>query len=463
MTVDMFLRALRARALIVTVCALIGLLGGVAVFLLAPKTYTSEAQLVVEVDADVDQGAFDVSTFIQSQLPTYMEIAQATSTVEEIRDAMGESAPEDLSGHLSYTIPEGANVIAISGTGSTPEQAKDIADAAADELTSVLAPRNLGSEGLDVVLLQEGTSPASSTSPDPVIVLPMGLAIGLLAGVLLALVLTTRDPYARTLGDVRDVAQAPVLGVLPQAPQRKMREEAAKDYVPTTFAGLFSRLGSNGKSQTARLLTVASVDPEVGAAWLAWGIVRTASASGLRCAIVATRSAPLEDWNRARHLDGDDDRAVRVVDVGRSGFDGVLTTDALEREVRGLVGTFDLVVFVADSLADDPDNRAYLELSARVLLGCSVRPTKASLVTARELSHAGDAQVAGVVMVDPENISMHPGSTSRRYNNSERSSQRSMSSTNLPQPTEPIPMISRGDSGVPTPWHVRNSQKDSEA
>lgn len=449
MTVDMFLRALRGRARVVILCALVGVLGAAAVMLVAPKTYTSTAELVVEVDPDADTSSYDPSTTVVGQLPTYLEVARSASTVDAISEELGGQTPVNLEALLSYDVPEGTSVIEISGRNSTSQGAKLVADAAATTLTDLLASDQYGAPRLSVQPLQEGTTPTSATSPDPFVVLPMGLAIGLLVGILAALVLTIRDPYARSLGDVRDAAQAPVLGILPQAPNRKFRAEAAKDYLPSTFAGLFSRLGSIGKSKAARLLTVASVDPEVGAAWLAWGIVRTASASGLRCAIVATHSAPLHDWNRARHLDSEDDRAVRVVDVGRSGFDGVLTTDTLDREVRGLLSTFDLVVFVADNLADDPDNRAYLEASARVLLGCGPRPTKTSLVTARELAHAGDAQITGVVMVDPENIDMHPGSTSRRYHNPDRLAQRHLPRGNSPEPTEPVPMVPRRPSTTP--------------
>lgn len=449
MTVDMFLRALRGRARVVLMCALVGVLAAVGVMLVAPKTFTSTSELVVEVDPDADTTSFDPSATIVGQVPTYLEVARSASTVDAIGEELGGGAPDELESRLSYEVPEGTSVIEISGVGNSPEEAKAIADAAATVLTGLLAQDEFGAPGLAVQPLQEGTSPVSPASPDPLVVLPLGLALGLLVGVLAALVLTIRDPYARSLGDIRDAVQAPVLGLLPQSSNRKTREEAAKDHLPTSFAGLFARLGTYGKSRAARLLTVASVDPDVSATWLAWGIVRTASASGLRCAVIATRSAPLHDWNRARHLDSDDDRAVRVVDVGRSGFDGVLTPEALDREVRSLLPTFDLVVFVAENLADDPDNRAYLEASARVLLACGPRPTKGSLATARDLAHAGDAQVAGVVMVDPEAVDPHPGSTSRRYNNVERSQESHARRRSLPSPTEPVPMVPGRPSHIP--------------
>lgn len=203
-------------------------------------------------------------------------------------------------------------------------------------------------------------------SPKPVVVLMLGLAGGLLSGVLAALLLERRDHGFRTAAEVMASADKRCLGMVPELPRgdiarggasnsarRAMFEEAVK--------GIGASIGLFSKGHEGRVVLVTSALPGEGKSTLCKALADVLVQSGLRVLLLdgtsgGFRAAPLQ---LADDMAPPDRPALLVVREGRSLSSGQDTNGRgnLEAFIGDARKRFDVilleggpVMLVADSL-----------------------------------------------------------------------------------------------------------------
>jgi capsular polysaccharide biosynthesis protein len=243
MTTAALWRTLRERWWLLAAGAVIGLIGGLIVNAALPHSYESKGQILVEADAAQ-------AAEVTQSLPTYLELATADSTVTKISKLMGEPmTAADVASSVSVTSPENTSIIEVTAEDEDPATAQKLSSAAATALSE-----NIGDgkdKGVSATVVLKPAVPSSPSSPNPMIIAPVGVVVGLLAGLVAALVLNGRDRRPRRIDDAVDAAEAPVLAVLGSS-DHGLAAEAAEEGRPRTMQGLAGAIHGLGAPPGAR-------------------------------------------------------------------------------------------------------------------------------------------------------------------------------------------------------------------
>ncbi|WP_405609197.1 hypothetical protein [Streptomyces sp. NBC_00076] len=262
---DQLRRLLRHRVLI-TLGILLGLLGGLALSVQRAHTYTATSEVLVRSTTD-PFGAVGVSADNQVSMSTEQRIAGSAAVAHQAARLLGR--PDHQAGTLGVRVrvsnPNKSQVLRFEFTARAPQRAARGANAfaqayladrkirnnatvqratraleqqiavlnqrlAQDQLERatakpaaqnqlynlqkrVLDIRSRDTDGGDIV--RAAQAPALPVGPGLRTLLALGLACGLLLGIVLAWVRSALDTRVRSVGEVRAALRAPVLGILP--------------------------------------------------------------------------------------------------------------------------------------------------------------------------------------------------------------------------------------------------------
>lgn len=184
--------AARRRIGLVLAATVAGLVAGVGLVVASSATYTSSVQLYASVAPEVAAGrnVFTSINFIEGRATTYASLVGNSSFEDAVAETIGASDPIDLA---AVVDPETA-LLRISAEASSAELAQQAATAAADQLVAVgppldsvvlddAAPGTPAAASVSLAVSDPATLPGSPSSP----VVPLFLAVGLLAGLGLGL------------------------------------------------------------------------------------------------------------------------------------------------------------------------------------------------------------------------------------------------------------------------------------
>lgn len=135
-----YLRVLRRGWRPILVWLLLGLLGGAAVFLTAPRTYAATASvLVTDTGATQTTAVGERTTGGDVNLDTEAQLLKSADVVDRALDATGDEFDASTIGsHVTVQVPANTTVLDITFTAGSPAQAQKGADAFA---TAYLANR----------------------------------------------------------------------------------------------------------------------------------------------------------------------------------------------------------------------------------------------------------------------------------------------------------------------------------
>lgn len=237
MTLEDLWKLTRRQFLVIAIGALIGLLLAFGWMMLQPKVYTATAAGYVTAGGGQSIGeSYSSQTLAQQKAQAYVTLFTNRRVTEAvIKDLSLDTTPQELAGRITATVPAEGVSISVTAAGSTPEEARDIADAvvkaAAQEAKRIEesgpSRQTVGADGKTrtvksqaQVLIEPNESallPSSPSSPNPTRILPIGLFLGLLLGYGVAAIRHHNDTKVRHVDDVEAVTGTGVLGVLPQS------------------------------------------------------------------------------------------------------------------------------------------------------------------------------------------------------------------------------------------------------
>lgn len=234
-----FLAVLRARWLSILFTLLITVGATVGATLQIPPTYEASSQYYFYVVVPAGQivtapnGSSTVTAQETSQvitraaLGTYVELLDTPTVATAITKAAG--LPQNERVDVGAAISVNAPVLTFTARASSPAVAAEIANQAGPALADVAStfkPLLGGGDTVEAVGIAPALPPTRPIAPDMVVNVLLSLLAGLALGVGIALLRQYLDVLVRNEGDVKAIADRPILGTL-----RKIRDGAKSPIV----------------------------------------------------------------------------------------------------------------------------------------------------------------------------------------------------------------------------------------
>jgi len=225
-----YMRLVRKRWRIISACVLLGLLGAAALTALSPKSYSAQAQVFVSAQATADDltSALQGSGYTQQRVKSYADIVDTPLVTDPVVKQLNLGiSSEELARKISASNPLDTLLLNISVTDNDPEQAAKMANAVAAQFSTVVrqletpdtstqAPGTPPQALVKATVVKPANVPTVPVSPRPKINLALGLLVGLALGIGLAVLRESLDTSIKSVEDLQNVMNTPVLGIIPE-------------------------------------------------------------------------------------------------------------------------------------------------------------------------------------------------------------------------------------------------------
>lgn len=271
--------------MLVASLTLLGLLAGATASVLVKPTYVAQTQLFVAIQnsgsaQELQQG----NSFSQARVQSYVKTVTTPIVLQPVIESLGLAVSADkLANKITASTSLNTVLINITVEDTSPVQAAAIAQAVATSLVSAVdgleKPKAGGESPISLSIITPAHAPDSPSAPNTRMNLLLGLAVGVILGLAVALLRTTLDSRIVGEADVRRVTDVPLLGgvafdqeavrnpLLTQAAHQSPRAESFRQLrTNLQFANISgqaktilvtSSLPGEGKSTTATNLAIA--------------------------------------------------------------------------------------------------------------------------------------------------------------------------------------------------------------
>lgn len=269
-----FIKMLRSRW--VTVCAttLAITLGAVSLTLLTTPLYEASTRLFVSTAAGESiSDLYSGSQFSQKRVLSYTELLLGKTLAQRTIDKLGlDMSADELQSHVSASAKPDTVLIDVDVRDQSPVRARDIANTLSDEFVAMAreleTPQDGSQPDARVVVEQRASIPTKPVTPQTTRNIALGLAVGLMAGVGLALL---RDYFDNTIKDqetLEQIAKVGLVGTIPLAKERQAEPAISFERDNSAIAEAFRKLRTNlqflAVDNPPKLIVVASSLPSEG-------------------------------------------------------------------------------------------------------------------------------------------------------------------------------------------------------
>ena len=324
------MQLLRARWVIICVTIVAVVSGAVALTLLTTPLYQASTRLFVSTTTSASASEiYQGNLFSQQRVLSYAKLIMGETLAQRTVDKLDlDMSAAELQAKVKASAAPNTVLIDVTVLDESPVRARDIADALSDEFVIMVSQLETPEEGAKpdarVVVEQKASIPANPVIPKTNRNLAIGVALGVLLGIGLAVL---RDRFDNTVKDRRmleEITEVGLVGNIPFAKER--RSDAAisfaTDHSPIAegFRELRTNLQFLEVDNPPRVLVVTSSLPSEG---------KTTTAINLALALAeAEHSVVLVDGDMRRP------KLDTYLDlVGSVGFSTVLSGRASLHEV----------------------------------------------------------------------------------------------------------------------------------
>jgi succinoglycan biosynthesis transport protein ExoP len=431
MDLRQYARVLRAHWLLIVVSIVVCTALAAAVAWTRPPTYAAETQLYVSTSIPSGDASpterYAALLLSQQRAVSYTQLIASPAVVEGINEELGLSlSPEEFRAKVSAVRPEGTVLIDVTATDRSPRLAQAIAQAIGTEFPRFLESLDgQQTSPVDVSVTRPAQLPADPVSPRKTLYLLLGMILGLMVGVGVAVIREALGRRIRAPEDVAEVTGLPVLGSIAEL-RRGERDPLVMLNSPASVrAEEYRRVRMNLdgliKEHEIRSIVVSSAIAGEGKTLIAANLGIAFAQSGHRVVLVdadlrrseltevmgltpvqgltdvLAKAVPIEralaSWRPELHLDllaagSPHQNPSELLDSRR--FAAVL--DALSMRA-------DLVILDTPALLPATDAAVLARLTGGAVLVARAGSTRADqLVGAVESLHSVDARVLGVVV-----------------------------------------------------------------
>lgn len=247
-----FGKVLRSRWLIVVTTMLVALLAAIASTVYTTPLYQASTRLFVSTSsggaslADNYQGTL----FSQQRVLSYTRLLMGETLAQRTINKLGlQMGATELASRVTASAPVDTVLIDVKVLDESPTQARDIANTLSDEFVAMArgleTPEDGSAPGTRVVVEQRASAPNSPVVPRKVRNIAMGLGIGVLLGVGLAVVREYLDNSVKDPEIVEEIAGVGVVGSIPLDKECQKMPAIAFDGNTSIIAEAFRKLRTN--------------------------------------------------------------------------------------------------------------------------------------------------------------------------------------------------------------------------
>jgi capsular polysaccharide biosynthesis protein len=422
MTIEFLFSSLRRYWWVMVACSILGGIAAVAGSAFLPKSYESQAQLILTAPRITDPN--EASIFVRERMPTYVALIESKPVLDNARQSLGLDETTDLlSTRVSARVDAATVLILLTAQAANPDDAAALANGVARAYAEV-APRleNKDNPVLQVDIVEAAVAPDRASGPPARATALTGAVAGLTAGLLAILLWGVYTPYAR---DTRDIARATgtdIIAVLPPSPngeasvQSRSRPRASARRggggwfggQNNPYAHLYSRLGLGSLASRPRVLVVIPTAVDTSSASVAAGLAATCLAGGQRCVVVAPTADTAEAIEHNGSLAGSSpgrpaDLEVLTPERLQMSEGGVLTLEHLEAALLMVTDAADVVIVAARGINVDANTHTFLKFGGDVILTTPLkRPRMRSLRQTSELIRQSGGSIVAVAAITPQ-------------------------------------------------------------
>jgi capsular exopolysaccharide synthesis family protein len=325
-----YLDILRRRWLGVVIITLTTLALASAITLAMPKKYTATTRLFIAVAGESVTDLAQGSNFAEKQMSSYAEVATSPRVLAPV---IGElhlgTTPKELAESVEATVPVETVILEIEATDPNPTRAADIANAVGRELakaTADLSPqKEYGTEAVVVTPIAAAEVPEKASSPKIPQNLGIGLILGLLLGLGVAVLRHVLDTKVRNENDVRALTGSPILGVVAYDQEVSSHPVILRDRPLAAPSEAVRRLRTNLQfidiGHRSKSIVISSSIPGEGKSTIAINLAVSLADAGARVILV---DADLRRPSIAEYLGIEGGVGLTTVLIGRAEVEDVV-------------------------------------------------------------------------------------------------------------------------------------------
>lgn len=351
MTLDQFVKVLRTRWITVCVAALFPILGTVAYTLFQTPLYQASTRLYVSTSAGSSMSdLYSGNRLSQDRVLSYTQLVMGETLAQRTVNRLGlDMSAASLKANVTAKSKPNTVLIDVSVLDSSPVRARDVANALSDEFVVMVRELETPSRGAApearVVVEQRASVPAAPVVPQTKRNLALGIAMGAMFGVGLALLRDQLDTTVKNPETLEEIAGTGVVGYIPFDKKLVAGHAILFDADRSSTAEAFRKLRTNlqflAVDNPPRLIVVTSSSPSEG---------KSTTAINIALALAeAEHNVVLVDGDLRRP------RLATYLDlVGSAGFSTVLSGGASLDDVLQETKFPHLTVLTAGSIPPNP-------------------------------------------------------------------------------------------------------------
>lgn len=291
-----YIRIVRKRWRIIVAVMLVVVAGAALATVLSPKVYEAQTRLFVSTSGGSDTGAlYAGSNFTQQRVKSYADVITTPKVLDPVIATLGlRTTAAKLGDQITATVPLDTVLIEVAVSNTDPRVAAAVADAVGQQFTLTVADLESVSKGnsspVKVSIVSAPTTPVTPISPKPTRNLALGVVLGLLLGLGLALLRDLLDTTIKGEKDCAEVTDATVLGAIAfdsDAPKHPLIVQV-DPHSPRAeaFRTLRTNLQFVDVANQARSMVFTSSLPGEGKTTTTANLAITMAASGARVCVV---------------------------------------------------------------------------------------------------------------------------------------------------------------------------------
>jgi polysaccharide biosynthesis transport protein len=232
-----YLAALRARWLIIVATTLVGAIAALTYSLLSTPVYQSTTRFFVSTASISASDVYQNNLASQQRVVSYTELLTGRGLAKRVIDQLQLPwQPDELTAKISATSKPNSVLLDASVNDTSPTRARDIANSIATLFPTLVSeletPPDGGTASATVSVAEDAETPSAPISPKKLRNLVLGITVGLLLGVVGALV---RDRFDNTVKDstvLQELTDSVSIGTIPY--DKKVRENTPIDFKTST-------------------------------------------------------------------------------------------------------------------------------------------------------------------------------------------------------------------------------------
>ncbi|WP_082754077.1 polysaccharide biosynthesis tyrosine autokinase [Mycobacterium sp. NAZ190054] len=251
MNLQDFVRVMRSRWLTVCVTMVIVVLGAAAVSLLTTPLYQASTRLFVSTTAgssvsEIYQG----NRYSQERVVSYAQLLMGETLAQRTIDKLGlDMSAAALQDNVSASAKLDTVLIDVRVLDPSPVRARDIANTLSDEFVAMVreleTPEGGARPDARVVVEQRASIPSTPVVPQTTRNLLIGLGLGALLGVGLAVLRELLDNTVKSRENLEEISGAGLVGSIPLDKERRKQTAISFDSDNTAIAEAFRKIRTN--------------------------------------------------------------------------------------------------------------------------------------------------------------------------------------------------------------------------